>query len=37
MLMDDQVPRRELFDLYVQYVVPHLPRTPADIVDDWFY
>jgi hypothetical protein len=34
MLVDDQVSTRELFDLYVQHVVPHLPRTPTDMVDD---
>jgi hypothetical protein len=34
MLVDDEIPTRELFELYIQYVVPHLPRTPTDIVDD---
>lgn len=34
MLVDDEIPTKELFDLYVQYVVPHLPRTPTDMVDD---
>ncbi len=34
MLVDDEIPTRELFDLYVQYVVPHQPRTLTDMVDD---
>lgn len=34
MLVDDEIPTRELLELYIQYVVPHLPRTPTDMVDD---
>jgi hypothetical protein len=34
MLVDDEITTRDLFDLYVQYIVPHLPRTPTDMVDD---
>jgi hypothetical protein len=34
MLVDDEIPTRELLELYVQHVVPHLPQTPTDIVDD---
>ena len=34
MLVDDEIATRELLELYVQHVVPHLPRTPIDMVDD---
>ena len=34
MLVDDEIPTKELLELYVQHVVPHLPRTPTDMVDD---
>ena len=34
MLVDDEIPTRDLLELYVQHVVPHLPRTPTDMVDD---
>ena len=34
MLVDDEIPTRELLALYIQHVVPHLPRTPTDMVDD---
>ena len=34
MLVGDEIPTRELFELSIQYVVPHLPRTPTDMVDD---
>ncbi len=34
MLVDDEIPTRDLLELYTQHVVPHLPRTPTDIVDD---
>lgn len=33
-LVDDQIPTQALLELYIQYVVPHLPRTPTDMVDD---
>ena len=34
MLVDDEIPTRDLLELYVQHVVPNLPRTPTDMVDD---
>ena len=34
MLVDDEIPTRDLLGLYIQHVVPHLPGTPTDIVDD---
>ena len=34
MLVDDEITTQALLELYIQYVVPHLPRTPTDIVDD---
>ncbi len=34
MLVDDEIPTQELLEHYIQYVVPHLPRTPTDMVDD---
>ena len=34
MLVDDEIPTRDLLQVYIQYVVPHLPRTPTDMVDD---
>ena len=34
MLVDDEIPTQALLELYIQYVVPHLPRTPTDMVDD---
>ena len=34
MLVDDEIPTRNLLELYIQYVVSHLPRTPTDTVDD---
>ena len=34
MLVDDEIPTRELLTLYIQHVVPHLPRTPTNMVDD---
>lgn len=34
MLVDDEIQTQSLLELYIQYVVPHLPRTPTDIVDD---
>ncbi len=34
MLVDDEIPTRELFDLYVQHVVPHLPPSTPGMVDD---
>jgi hypothetical protein len=33
-LVDDQVPTRELFELYVQHVVPHLPPSTPGMIDD---
>jgi hypothetical protein len=33
-LVDDEIPTRDLLDLFIQHVVPHLPRNPTDIVDD---
>jgi hypothetical protein len=34
MLVDDEIPTRELFYLYVQHVVPHLPPSTPGMVDD---
>jgi hypothetical protein len=34
MLVDDEIPTQALLELYIQYVVPHLPRTPKDTVED---
>ena len=34
MLVDDEIPTKELFELYIQHVMPHQPRTPTDMVDD---
>lgn len=34
MLVDDEIPTQAMLELYIQYVVPHLPRTPTDMVDD---
>ena len=34
MLVDDEIPTKDLLELYTQHVVPHLPGTPTDIVDD---
>ena len=34
MLVDDEIPTRELLTLYIQHVVPRLPRTPTDMVND---
>lgn len=34
MLVDDEIPTQELLEHYIQYVVPHLPRTPTGMVDD---
>ncbi len=34
MLVDDEIPTRNLLELYIQYVVSHLPRTSTDMVDD---
>jgi hypothetical protein len=34
MLVDDEIPTRDLLGLYIQHVVPHQPRTPTDMVDD---
>lgn len=34
MLVDDEIQTQSLLELYIQYVVPHLPRTPTDMVDD---
>lgn len=34
MLVDDEIPTQALLEHYIQYVVPHLPRTPTDMVDD---
>jgi hypothetical protein len=33
-LVDDEIPTRDLFDLYVQHVVPHLPPSTPGMVDD---
>jgi hypothetical protein len=33
-LVDDEIPIQALLELYIQHVVPHLPRTPTDMVDD---
>ena len=33
-LVDDEIPIQALLELYLQHVVPHLPRTPTDMVDD---
>ena len=34
MLVDDEIPTQALLERYIQFVVPHLPRTPTDMVDD---
>ena len=34
MLVDDEIPTRDLLGLYIQHVVPHLPGPPTDIGDD---
>ncbi len=34
MLVDDEIPTRDLLELYIQYVVPHLPPTTPGMVDD---
>ena len=33
-LVDDEIPTQALLELYIQYVVPHLSRTPTDMVDN---
>jgi hypothetical protein len=30
----EEIPTQALLEHYIQYVVPHLPRTPTDMVDD---
>ena len=34
MLVDDEVPTQVLLELYIQYVVPHLPSSTPGLVDD---
>ena len=34
MLVDDEIPTKELLELYIQYVVPHLPPSTPGMVDD---
>ena len=34
MLVDDEIPTKELLELYIQYVVPHLPPPTPGLVDD---
>ena len=34
MLVDDEIPTKELLELYIQYVVPHLPPPTPGMVDD---
>ena len=34
MLVDDEIPTQELLELYIQYVVPHLPPPTPGMVDD---
>lgn len=34
MLVDDEIPTQALLELYIQYVVPHLPPSTPGLVDD---
>ena len=34
MLVDDEIPTETLLELYIQYVVPHLPPSTPGLVDD---
>ena len=34
MLVDDEIPTKELLELYIQYFVPHLPPPTPGMVDD---
>lgn len=34
MLVDDEIPTQALLELYIQYVVPHLPSSTPGLVDD---
>ena len=34
MLVDDEIPTQALLELYIQYVVPHLPPSTPGMVDD---
>jgi len=34
MLVDDEIPTRNLLELYIQYVVPYLPPSTPGIIED---
>lgn len=34
MLVDDEIPTRDLLELYIQYVVPHLPPSTPGMIED---